>query len=455
MEAQDCIELNEKEIQECQEKRGLVVGQRLFKGCFTSFYPYNGTASKIIKVVVVKQDEELVLLFGKSIYERDLYLNGLVNAYEPYPAVAIYQDESFLCGSYGYIVMDRYRTSMYEVAQRQSVGIPKTTLPIFVITESQLLQMFTITQLLTERNVIHGDLKLEQFLLPKGDDGMAVTNFSLAGYTERSTEFPAILGWQPFGSRQARPDVASNTLPLQNPLIQSYFNVYQLMLYLQQRNLFVTLIKKNDNTLYYLDRDVTKLFPDATSPFHIPARQLRALSRFLYGETTLLVPTTDKYETALANLGKLSAYTAPSIANNSIKELYQKLVASLQPVQKNTRSTASLVQTPPVALVPFIPASISTVKVPTKAPIESPKQPAKGTFVVFDRETSKVPCELRDYLGYDPRKVVSHGRFLYLVLVQDSKRYVFRRNNSNRRPKWKPIAVSKLSRILQNTLLGQ
>lgn len=91
-----------------------------------------------------------------------------------------------------YIVSDRYDLNMDQVGFRQRNHLVETGIltakryPInriqYVYTESQLLQMLAIAELLTNIGVVHADLKNDNFLYLIAADKVVVTDFGLAGF---------------------------------------------------------------------------------------------------------------------------------------------------------------------------------------------------------------------------------------------------------------------------------
>lgn len=213
---------------------------------------------KIVKIVINGQEE----MIAKEITIAQL-LNGSGNT----PNL----DRVFNCGEYLFIVMDRYNENL-EQRSLQRFQDHKVVLRTLegkdfpfsrrVFAERELLEMLRIAQELSAADIIHGDLKPDQYLWRNTDGKIAVTDFGFSGTSKG--EIPAFRGWSWLGKcghNQPLPPRARDAIPY-----KWYFNLYQLWSNLAANNGTVGIVLLNDGVSYaYLD---SKHYPSESVKSH-------------------------------------------------------------------------------------------------------------------------------------------------------------------------------------------
>ncbi len=184
----------------------------------------------------------------------------------------------FHCKNYLFIIMDRYDMNLRQVASKlfqENIGPLKALegedFPwrLQMYEEMDLLEMFRLAyELGNKYDIIHGDLKPDQFLWRKADDKIVVTDFGFAGTSDGS--IPALRGWTYLGicaHRQPLPPDQKDKVMAK--MYKKYFNMFQLWTSLAFRPEQVTAVLRRDGRSYaYLS---SQIYPFAKAHrFHIP-----------------------------------------------------------------------------------------------------------------------------------------------------------------------------------------
>ena len=139
--------------------------------------------------VLASEETILKVYFDLDPYfaQNNLYYSELLRDITP-PVLDFWQDE----GVY-YIVAERYWGSMWDLAHEQSDEFEGR----LTFTRSQIAQMRHLCSKISERGVVHGDLKAENFVYRKNEKGcieIALIDFDMSQDVDED-EYDPHMGW--------------------------------------------------------------------------------------------------------------------------------------------------------------------------------------------------------------------------------------------------------------------
>lgn len=194
-------------------------------------------------------------------------------------------DRVFNCNRYLFIVMDRYDDNLEKRAlslfQQHKVILRTLQGADFPFTrkvfhEIELLEMFRIAKELSRNDIIHGDLKPDQYLWRKIDGKIVVSDFGFSGTS--SGEIPAFRGWSWLGKcghHQPLPPRNADRQPYKR-----YFNLYQLWSAIScSTDGKIGIVLLRDGASYAFLDSAYYPFASKDHPFHIPLNVLDMFRR--------------------------------------------------------------------------------------------------------------------------------------------------------------------------------
>ncbi len=266
---------NETEAFNCKElnAQGKLSGKEIHRGSFGRIYAICDLVDdpkcdkKVVKIILVDKKEEADDL------QRELYIFHLLQNTGLTPRIY----RTFGCGTYFYIVLERFDMDMYKVGtlQWQNPMIRAEfskqlddTLPLdfanrgcLLYTKTQMARMFDIARELGEKyGVIHGDLKADQYLYRnnKGlwqSSDIVVTDFGFSGTsTKEPGKWHAKLGWHHWagcGSTMPLPPLALDGDRKAQEAFAKGYNVFQLWFYFAYLSCYVWIIDETTKKFYY------------------------------------------------------------------------------------------------------------------------------------------------------------------------------------------------------------
>jgi len=161
-----------------------------------------------------------------AIFNREVYFNQLLNNSGLVPQFY----GAWTCDNKGYVISELFDCNMEQygsdLAKSLVSKFPQlVTTRTLVFYPDQINRMLTICQKLSDLNIIHGDLKPDNFLYK--DSQIVVTDFGLAGDYKN---YLPILGWHYKFECNIPPNVKR---------IINYYNLWNLELYLIASNTYI------------------------------------------------------------------------------------------------------------------------------------------------------------------------------------------------------------------------
>lgn len=206
-----------------------------------------GGPPKVVKITAFKTDD------ARHKYDRESKTAWLLSKTGLAPQISATVSHK----DYGFLVMDAYDTDLYRIASNQQSSTADLRVDL-VLEETQLLRIFYIAAKLgQEYGVIHGDLKLDQFLCNAKGEAIVLSDFQFAGHQDVGS---ALHGWNWVTKCCALEEIKHTK---EN---REWFNVFQLWYWLIGWS--VVLIRRTNSRK-------EELFPRSHATYPFTASELR------------------------------------------------------------------------------------------------------------------------------------------------------------------------------------
>lgn len=187
----------------------------------------NGSCEHVLKIIAIQHDTAKVHdydLLDLAIREP-LFLHRLRNVKLKGKPITPTLQDAWICFPWFYVVMDKWDGDMDHLAREQAGDEPG----VLRFTYPQFLKMFQIIELLTKLGIVHGDLKLDQFLQRNKGNDIVITDFGLAGDAAaadngKTMVYAPRMGWShSIGCPATKPIKEL----IASPSLKRYFNAWQ------------------------------------------------------------------------------------------------------------------------------------------------------------------------------------------------------------------------------------
>ncbi len=253
------------ECKQISDKYKLETGIELNRGSNGVIYAACKTScNKIIKILKNANEE---------MFQNEVKIFELLNKSNLTPILY----DAVSCGLYDFLVLQRFpAANVQNMATRRfsdnlkaiDVITPSSGLYPQLYKETDIIEMFRIAFELSDKyDIIHGDLKPDQYLYAEANTGrLVVTDFGFSGTSDGKMQ--AFRGWSRLRSCGSWQYLPPTTDPKEVALYKKYFNAYQLWTYLAFREQATPVLLNDRKHFRYL---ASQYYPFAEGhPWHIP-----------------------------------------------------------------------------------------------------------------------------------------------------------------------------------------